>query len=78
MMSPRDQSLASSYWPCLLELEGSRGEDGGGAGSYAGDKLPVAVGGEVERKEPSHAAALCFPPQHLHITPQWWQARRGR
>lgn len=33
MMSPRDQSLASSDWPCLLELEGSQGEDGGGGGA---------------------------------------------
>lgn len=26
---------------------------------------------EREGGAPSHTAALCFPPQHLHITPQW-------
>lgn len=83
MMSPRDQSLASSDWPCLSELEGSQGEDGGGVGGWRGAvrRRQRCLWLWVEKgrgRKPSHAAALCFPPQHLHITPQWWQARRGR
>lgn len=79
MMSPRDQSLASSDWPCLLELEGSQGEDGGRGWGCAQETRRLGLWLEKGRgRKPSHAAALCFPPQHLHITPQWWQARRGR
>lgn len=61
MMSPRDQSLASSDWPCLLELEGSQGEDGGGVGLYAGDETPGAVVGEGERKETESRSGFVFP-----------------
>lgn len=65
MMSPRDQSLASSDWPCLLELEGSQGEDGGGVGGwvglYAGDEMPVAVVGEGERKETESRSGFVLP-----------------
>jgi hypothetical protein len=61
MMPPRDHRA----WPPLIGLafsswKGTREK----MGECARDKLPVAVDGEVG--EPSHAAALCFPPEHLH------------
>lgn len=45
---------------------GSRGED---QSVWETSSLVAMDGGEGGAQ--SHTAALCLPPQHLHITPQW-------
>lgn len=79
MMSPRDHGGAwpPFNWPRLFGREPGRGGGvrGGQVAWSCGWRSSGEGGGEPSR---SHAAALCLPPQHLHSTPQWWQARRGR